>query len=434
MNKALLSLAAIAVATCANAVTPTALPSGVTAISPAQGVVDTSVNEYPLGVGEIAVTFSQAPAVNEQSEATASLYFGDDTAPLYTATIKDVNVDNMGAPVGRVTFNAKVVDPGTYRVVIPEGYWLLGTDATPSPALELNYEILEVFKITPRQGIVDDLSTITITFPNADEVTVNSSVHSEVIPPIGSDDEFSLDYSVEKTDNGVVVTATIINMNGDPVTLTEPGIYTYHAVGGAFTAITYGPNHDTDSSDITSIKTQEIRIPYTISALPAPAITPAPGTVKEFNTFTLKYPEDLDVMMVNNMAQSQIFKMRADGSFDANPICKLTATDNREERELTLSIIGEDNIAPENGTYVLQVAQALLFGWLPDGGTFSSPAYEYIYEVDQSTIVSIRPVDPDSVNVFRLDGTTVLLDADKEAVDTLPAGCYVVNGSVIIVK
>lgn len=436
MKTSLLLLAAMAIAVPAiAAVTPNPLPAGVTATSPKQGIVDTSPNSEPYGLGLICVnfSFSMKPAVNTESDGVAYIYCDGSSVPAYTATIGNVSIDPQGAPSGEINFGTKIVNPGTYRVTIPEGFWLLGDERQLSPAIDLDYEILDLCYVTPRQGVVDAVSTVTLTFPTADEVIVNPDVTSWFLP-VNTLDEYTVRYELVEGSNPIQLTGTIYDSGGNRVEeFNAPGAYVFSATDGAFTIRTYGPDYPNNPADVTDVKSFEIRAQYQVTEVPAPAIVPAPGEVQEFYSFTLDYPENFDLMFVDPMGYSCIYPLNSNGTLGVNPICTLKTNDNPENRQIVLTPFDGESVKPADGKYVLQLAYGMMHG-MYDGQFVSTVSYEYEYEVKNSTIVSIRPIDNGNINVFDLKGVRILNDADPTALKTLPAGLYIVNGRKVIVK
>lgn len=435
MNQFLLSALVIAVSTLNlhSAVTPTQLPASVLATSPNQGVVDTSPNANPLGLGEISITFKTKPAVNPSATGVAYCYMEGESEPVATATVENVYIDNMGEPMGGLSFKKKILSPGVYSVSIPEGFWLLGSADSPSPAIELKYEIVKIYDISPRAGVVDNLQEISISFPDADEVYRNEKVKPEFLVN-NSSSVYNLvyNYITEEAQNKIVISFA----QGDVAIyqITTPGIYLFFAPANAFMVRNYGPNFLEDPTDYTETGTPEIRVQYQIPSLPAPSIEPEQGLVKQFDTFTLTISDEMELMMVDDMAGSYIYEILPDGNIADNPLCRLKAQRVSEGNEFTLTVVGEAPIIPADGQYILRLASNLFSGMVNNEFT-NSVAYEYWYEVNNS--VGIETID-DTVSknntVYTFNGIRVLENADIDKLKSLPSGFYIVNGQKMVVR
>ena len=89
------------------------------------------------------------------------------------------------------------------------------------------------------------------------------------------------------------------------------------------------------------------------------------------------------------------------------------------------------------GTYVLTIAPELFADdqWDPMFGTGSANAeLTYEFTVGEGDGVSSVSVDEGKVTVYTLNGVKVLDNADRESLNTLKKGIYIVNGKKTVVK
>ncbi|MBD5355639.1 MAG: hypothetical protein HDR88_01335 [Bacteroides sp.] len=433
MNNFLLSAALVAAntLTLSAAVDPSPLPSSVMAVNPSQGVVDTSPNANPLGLGEISITFNTDPVVNPSATGVAYCYKEGELDPVATATVDNAYIDLMGLPVGAVSFKQKILSPGEYTVSIPEGFWLLDGDL--SPAIELRYEILDLYHISPRAGVVSGLEEIRITCPEADEVVRNTSITPEFYANnYDADYQLVYGYAPGEKQNELIIS---FSQNGIAIPeILTPGTYLLFAPEGAFTVRTYGPNYAEDPTDVTEITTPEIRMQYQVPSFPAPAIVPEEGLVKEFDSFTLTVTDEMELWMVDDMAGNYIYELLPDGNLADNPVCRLKATRVPDTNQFTLTMVGESPVIPADGEYILRLANGLFSGLLNNEFT-SSVAYEYWYEVKNT--VGVETIDntvSESNTVYTFSGIRVLEGASANKVKSLPAGFYIVNGKEVVIR
>ncbi len=419
------------------------LPDGVTSVTPGQGYVDLAANMNPLGVQEITVAFRVAPALNPDCKEMAVCYYNGTEAA--SVTNASSYIDSMGAPTAGINFGKNLTAPGTYNVVIPEGFWLY--NGIDSPRIELNYEIFDLYRLSPVAGLHDSLTEIVMDFPLADEVVVKNRSSIEFFRSLPTELVYGLKIDVRANDtdgrrNKVVMSFMDSSTASLFSNLSQAGTYTFHCVTGAFAAYIYGPNHDSDPTDYTEWTTPEILRIYEITDCPAPVIDPAEGTVERFTKFTLDVPAPFQLFMVDDRNnKSAIYPVNPDGSLAADPVCRLKAERNWDvENQFFLyvadsrGVVIEEGVQPENGDYMLVLASSLYSGMF-NGQFVNSAPYQYAYTVyNESVKVEGLGADDDKVTVYNLAGVRVLNEADPAAVRALPAGLYIVNGRKVAVR
>ncbi len=348
-----------------------------------------------------------------------------------TATVANAYTDMTGAPVGVINFGQKITTAGVYTVSIPPGFWLLGDKATPSPAVELNYEILNLYTVSPRAGVVESLNEIMLDFHHG-EAWVNEEVKPEFIAN-DSDEVYDLVYTFP-TDYNNKIYFTFTQGGVEVGQITTPGTYLFFVPEKAFKIRTYGPNFPTDPDDFTDVWTPEIRVQYQIPTFPAPAIEPEQGLVEEFDTFTLTVTDEMELWMVDDMAGNYIYELMPDGTLADNPVCRLKAQRVPDANQLTLTVIGDSPVRPADGHYILRRANGLFSGMFSDEFT-SSVSYEYQYEVKGSVgVETIGDGLSDNNTVYTFNGIRVLENASADRVKTLPAGFYIINGRKVAIR
>lgn len=412
-------------------VDPIALPSGINSVSPTQGFVDVSPNANPKGLGEITLNFSAAPTVNTSCTAEAKCWYNGQTNPISTATVANIAVDMMGVPMASIMFAGPLTQPGTYHIEIPEG--MLIVNGTTTPAVALNYEIYDLYHLTPAPGVVDNFSQISLLFPNADKVTVKPSAVEFLL--VGTDNLTPLSFKQTSEIPGGpqnTVVMSFLEEDGDtPLPyLTTPGTYLFHAVADAFTAITYGPNYASDPTDYVEWKSPEIVCHYQVADFPAPAIEPEEGDVESFEKFTLTMPSDFQLFMVDNMTTSYIYPLLADGTVGTEVIARLKASRDWDiADEVYLTVVGGEPVTPAPGKYVLVLSNALISG-MYDGAFINTVSYRYVYNVvgDPNSVTGVRIEKPVFQGIYTLDGKRISEDAN------LPAGLYIIDGKKTLRK
>lgn len=421
------------------------LPASVVSVSPAQGVVNLSKNANPLGVQEIAVAFNQVPEVNPEAVGEMAIYVDGNTEPVETLPASAAYVDNMGQPVGGFIFKGKFVDPGVYTVTVPEGVWRFASDNsgsayTYSPALTLNYEILLTQSLTPAPGVCPSISEFTLTFFNNPAIEEVAGVVCEVMAQKNYDSYplavKNIENDVDTPDGKVAKVTLAVTGAGEAGVLTTPDTYILNLGQGKFN-LTY--------SDGSSRLSDEVRDFYTISAIGAPAIDPAPGNVESFLSFTIT-PQagEFAFWFSDNMAKSYIYPVGDDGTHSSTPLYTLKCTGGEFGRNIIISILDDkgkaikEPVVPESGRYVLELAPGLYSGQLTSADEMvNSPAFTFEYAIaGQHTGIEEADVSGVSASyeVYTFTGICVGHDLDINTVRALPAGMYIINGKKTAVR
>lgn len=398
-----------------------ALPAGVSSVNPAQGRVDLTKNVNPLGVSEIAVTFSSTPSVNKECTGLIEIYVNGATTPKETMVAgQSVYVDNMGMPTGGLHFKGNYTAPGTYRVIIPEGAWLLN-ETNPSPAMALDYNIKLVQTMTPAAGVIEELSKITLFFPEATSVTYPDGVTTQDQASIWYTKDSSYYYFTcsSTTDaEGTTVDMTIVDAQGTPTTITALGNYNFFMPKGVME-----PNY----ADGTSDQSDEINVVFTIPEF-IPGIKPAEGTVTEFNEFELIFPENFTVWTWDNKDANYIYPV-VNGTVDtSNPIARAFGT----SRDPYMLKVENGPVVPESGVYCLELSSMLYFGQYGDQFINGAPC-RYYYTIG-NVDVSVSELDAESDGITRVYDINGLYIGANAQLDELPAGIYIINGKKVMIR
>ncbi len=395
------------------------LPEGVRSCSPAQGRIDIGNNASPLGAQEISLGFAEQVMVNEDCTATAHVYKDGADTPFASATVANAYVDVMSYRVGAIKFDRSCKAPGTYHVVLPAGLWLMGDNATLSPEVELNYEIIVPQTISPLPGTVESLSEFQLSCPGYDAVTYDSAKKLDFYK-VGSDESFHI--SVLPLD---ATTMTLILSQE----VTATGTYSLMIPANAFKAVV----KDEDGTVIEEVGNTEVIYTWTLSTIPAPGITPAPGKISGFKSFTLTSPEGYDLFFIDDRTRNNIYAVEADGSLSADPVYYALGQ-RTEEGDIFLNVIDpatyqptETELVPAPGMYCLKLASNFMSGiW--DGNFESTPSYNYYYEIEIASGLDIVPDAAGEMKVYTIYGQHAATITDLSQLKALPAGLYIVNG------
>lgn len=445
--------------------TPSILPSGVS-VQPAQGLVEVAGSYgYPRGVANIGINFGYEVIVNPNCTEPSKAYLNDFTIPAVTTMARSVNQEDHRT-AGVIFKNKSLNITGLYKIEIPEGAFCKasGTDADgeltgtqPTPALTLYYEIYTPCNIFPTEGIVDELENIILTFPDADEVRPTKIAKFQFYRDMSDTDAASISYTIMDYDNDGVNNEVVLNFgssDGISRKFIDPGSFWLLIEEGSFESIVYGPNYPNDPNDIDITGTPQILVNYLIPTMPAPDIIPTTEVpVESFDSFILVMPEGFSKMLQDGMARNYIYRVNENGVVDTGaPLVLVKAVFDYCTDETTwLSLYDIDTYElldewkPESGFYCLQLDKALLTGTYTSKIVGAAPEfinsdpYRYIYEV-QNDIVGVKEIEDIEVaeeellTIYTLSGINVARNAEKEILNSLAPGLYIVNGKKVMKK
>lgn len=340
---------------------------------------------------------------------------------------------------------AVIIEPGQYELLIKEGAFDYANESEDA-ALEGErikvQEISATYKIDgiaytfdPTSGsVVEDLSTITISFPNYKGINVldaNEYVGGIVLENTTTGVSYVLAGAdlADRSENGTSYTLHFASeVAGDVEPITLPGNYELSIKDGVFY---YGDDIETAE------KLPAMSAKYVIDGTPI-VLSPASGeTLEEIEVINVNFITDQDVefagikdpraILLTNVETEEVYTLAGD------PV-QVGRTENEGITYMMRFVAeGEDEAAiiRTAGTYVLTINEgAFLIG------EEHSPALEATYiVVDTTTGVSeVLGEEASEYNVYTVNGVQVLKNADKNAVNALPAGLYIINGKKVIVK
>ncbi len=313
------------------------------------------------------------------------------------------------------TFPEPITEEGAYRVVIPQGLFLLGTwGETSSEATTISYTISTptVLNVIPaNESTIESLSQITFNCEQG----------------IGIDWNCTTPITISKRDMGNVV--EVAQITGEDLTwpddwddiynlfynlaepITEAGTYIVNIPAGFFIFGEYG-----DAANEATIVYYTVQPPVEI------LISPEPGTVAEIpTTLTLTLP-------ANGGFRDGTAPILTDADGNSyNAVFELHPTDWNK-----VNIILDAPITTD-GTYTLTIPAGSL-EWEPEYVAYDKEL-TFVFVVSAATgIDEFVKAEGGKVDVYAVNGTIIMHNADAAKIKTLKKGLYVINGKKIIIK
>lgn len=306
-----------------------------------------------------------------------------------------------------LVLNNEITAAGSYVFTIPEDYFMLGDQyaARGSVGKTIIYEITESgeptysYEVDPREGNVESLSEIGITFPTLSEASIGAGKAT-----LSIDGGQAIDLPDGQPDMAEW------NKVNQPLgkTYTEAGTYVISFPKGYFLNASGDP-------------IQAITLTYTIGA-PAPATAvsynPEPGYVTELSQIELTFTETMEAGGGPGKATISVNGGEAtflpDAGFGAG---------------LNQMIQPLGQTYTEEGTYKINFPEGY---FMLDGD--GSSALEVVYTIGQSGISAVVVPADGIYRVYNLNGVKVLETEDAAQLKALTPGFYIVNGVKLYVK
>ncbi len=274
------------------------------------------------------------------------------------------------------------------------------------------------------ESVLESISTITFSYggkaitPNwliTEKIMIyNMSAGGQVVAEFTKDDVV---YTPDPNNEwGPDISATITLAEA----ITTPGVYRVSVPAGFFNL---GEQFEGGLSKAATVT-------YEIKAQAGPLVvelTPAPGTVSEI-------PAKIIVTLPNNSSVNKTYTSEptlvdnAGNSYEATLEVDFSIPDWN-----VITIVLSGGAITANGTYTLTIpAGALTYD--DDDANINETDLVFVYVIGTDGINSLVSAEGGKVNVYSINGTQLLKNADAEAVGKLAKGMYVINGKKVIIK
>ncbi len=404
---------------------------------------ETSMSAYTLtpstteatSLSEITITFPNATGGININGAASSVALKKKTGK--QATYNASSIEAIGSNSVIIKFASSIVLPGDYSLSIPAK--LFSSNDAPSDSnlrIDVDYTIaknydgttLTNYNVTPEAGIIDELSTFSISFPYLED-GLSWPISSDKIKLTAVVGGATTEYSaINVTASNNIST---LNMSfaeagsNEPVTFTEAGTYTIVIPAGILT----------DYTD-TSVANEEIALTYTIkeaSTLNSYTITPeANSTVGHIESVSLTFPNtaeglawpfNTDGVTLTNTTTGTKYSVATstlggDGYRTANLMFNQSGSGNSNSIDIT-----------EGGIYQLTIPAGAFHDYT--NAEFENPAIDVQFTIDPSinfnyTISPTTGSKMTSLSEIEVSGaaplTNIRVKAGNEASATLSCG------------
>lgn len=280
-------------------------------------------------------------------------------------------------------------------------------------------------EVTPAdESVLESISTITFSYggnaitPNWNNrekiVIYNMSARGQVVAEFTEDDVVY--ESAPNDDWGPFVTAKI--------TLSEPitsaGVYEVSVPSEFFIL---GEQFSSSPNKATTVR-YEVKEPAKPLVV---ELTPAPGTVSEI-------PAKIIVKLTENSSVNKTYTSEPTLVDNAgNSYAATLELDYSIPDWNVITIVLPGGAITANGTYTLTIpAGALTYD--DDDANVNETDLVFVYVIGTDGINSLVAAEGGKVDVYSINGTQLLKNADAEAVGKLAKGLYVINGKKVIIK
>lgn len=317
-------------------------------------------------------------------------------------------VESVDAETDGITLNLNTIlfEAGNYTLIIPEGYFTI--NGNPSVEKIETYTISAPFSVEadPESGAVLSLKVITLTPSCSVKIAEGTPT---LVPEGGSAVEIeSVTTNAEGDGFATEVTITLKEE------VTALGKYTLTIPANYFQLSTNGYNE------------QDIEFEYeVVDKLPDITedweITPAPGKVAELSKIDIVFKNFSEVGLGSGRPSLTI-----DGG---EPIVLEDAIPDFDIwNKITLDL-GKTYTEP--GTYVVSFPA----GYFEDDQWNPVPAFSLTYVIEKTSGISgIEADENGGYVVYNMTGVRVLETSDKDNLNQLAKGLYIINGVKVVVK
>lgn len=324
-------------------------------------------------------------------------------------------------------FETPITEPGTYNIVVPEGFFTLGEQFSTytSNAATIIYVIKgqsagAELTVTPAsESTVESINKITFTY----ETGINTSYNGENI--------VIYKRAGDRTREEVAkITADDVKFDWDDASfmwielaepITETGIYEVEIPAGFFVLGESGD--DTNEAMVVYYEIEESQPTESMKITPNVTggdVIEIPERI-EFTAdelASIAYSEGSVPTLTNDAGES--FAVHFDYPLDFNIWNEV-------------DVVLDNGAITADGTYTLTIpAGAIVDG---DAGTISNEEIVIKFVIGTGTgIDNIVANAGGKVDVYTVNGTNVLRNADAAAVKALAKGLYIINGKKVVIK
>ncbi|MBR5788272.1 MAG: hypothetical protein IKY35_06290 [Muribaculaceae bacterium] len=390
---------------------------------PAEGIV--------ASIDAIALSFDPS-IVGMNKDAAGAVLLVKDGVEVAKVSVEDLAIIGWGAVSTQtlaIQFAETFTESGNYKVVIPAGVVEL-EGGIVNKEITLNYAITGVSSdwtavADPTPGVVEELTTIKVTFEGASSLSVAPDAGPNDFPyyaTVAEDGTMTkVPYSIFSfPEGGNRLTLSIQNENAK---ISEPGTYAiiipagYCLVDGA-------------------AMTEDIRFDYTIEGATPQyevIINPADGsTVKGEDLYVITVTFDGAKSIELNGDQTTTFQQLDE---NGNPVATIYQTNNVEGNvaKFTVMELHKPYLAPA-GTFQFTIPVGMVT--ITDNNDVVGKNKDNIvatYHSEGSSVDTIG-VDAKNLNIYTVSGMLIKRSGTYEDVKALEPGIYIINGKKFYVK
>jgi hypothetical protein len=387
-------------------------------------------------LSEITVTFPNATGGLKVEGDASSIVLKKKTGKQasYTASTIEVTGDNSAV----IKFATSIVRPGDYSLSIPAKLFSsldapadFSTRIDAEYTIEKNYEgtTLTNYTTSPAVGVVDELSTVSITFPYLED-GLSWPIATDGIKLKAVVGETTTEYSVKNVTASNNISTLNMSFADSGSSFSEPGTYTVTLPAGILT----------DYTD-TSVANEAIELTYTIlapSTLKSYTITPEAGsTVGHIESISLTFPNTPDGLAWPFNTEGIVLSNTTTGSEYTVATATLGGEGYRTAKLMfNLADAGTSNWIDitEGGAYKLTVPAGAFKDY--SNAEFGNDAIEALYTIDPSvnfncTLNPTTGATMTSLSTIEVSGaaplTNIRVKSGKESSVTLSCGEQVVT-------
>lgn len=364
-----------------------------------------AANTAAESLKEIVLTFPEATTVTRTEKGNDEVIFqmGNFWAAI---TIDIEKVAGAEHPSFKITFTPEPTRLGNYSLLIPEGFFTI--DGAASAQIDAQFELKKTitdlqYTFSPTKLTTNDWPNIAVVFDESYSVRI-----ADAAKIAGTWDGTNIEGMRNSCENNMLLIELPESYKGNA------GTFVLDIAAGALT-VSGTPSPAIQNTWVIATPKEYI---YTI----VPAGT---ADVKEIAEITISFTNAESAVLNSDYYAMPTLKNTNIGYFQSGEIAKV---ENADKPTFKITFATK---ATQAGVYKFECPSGR---FVMDGEDWS-PAIEIDYTVNpQSGVGEILGDNCESADVFTIDGRIVVRNADREALESLEPGLYIVNGRKFIKK
>lgn len=325
-----------------------------------------------------------------------------------------------------------ITEEGEYILTIPKGFWRVmeKTEDRWDYVINAIYSSQEAYSVTfTVTGMVQPYTILTegTSFDVYPTVTVQFDKATGLLVPEGATADLYVGNNLEDS-----VLTFNLSADGAKLVMTPKEDYTKYSYSSLWLIVpqySYMIQYGDKTVPGNEIKINKFKINQPeVKITSITKVSPDPVA----NLDEIEFSINGSIIEINSKYAKPVLYKAVDGAKGDKVIDNFVSTINAAKDGFTLSL-PEGTNPLEDGNYCLEFPTNSVTGTVNDTPTGCKKT-QFFYTIDHKTGLNGLNEENGLVDVYTVMGTQVLRQADRDALNTLEPGIYIVNGKKVVVK